>query len=194
MRSFSLTFSARAVQTEDYPYGLDPDAWRERLREVRQRWGERDYIEEQARAENPSADDEFVAWFVICQRFYASPGAALNLFASSARPIFGTSWRASVFRHSHPPSRPTRGDARCRAPRPGCAVGSLPAEHADRGRSRASPMRRAPSSRARARTRAPTRGPQRFCLQTSWPPPNEQQRSAIEHGETCDAAPRGCTA
>lgn len=71
---------ARAVKTEDYPYGLELDAWREQLREVRQRWGERDYFEEQARMANPSADDEFVSWFVTCQRFNASPGAALNFY------------------------------------------------------------------------------------------------------------------
>jgi class 3 adenylate cyclase len=71
---------ARAVKTEGYPYGLEPDAWREQLREVRQRWGERDYFEEQARAANPAADDEFLAWFVTCQRFNASPGAALNFY------------------------------------------------------------------------------------------------------------------
>src|SRR5215475_1086438 len=47
---------ARAVKAEDYPYGLEPDVWREQLREVRQRWGERDYFEEQARRANPSAD------------------------------------------------------------------------------------------------------------------------------------------
>src|SRR5215211_5710763 len=41
---------ARAVKTEDYPYGLEPDAWREQLREIRQLWGERDYFEQQARA------------------------------------------------------------------------------------------------------------------------------------------------
>ena len=29
---------------------------------------------------NPSADDEFLAWFVTCQRFNASPGAALNFY------------------------------------------------------------------------------------------------------------------
>src|SRR6266487_302232 len=55
---------ARAVKTEDYPYGLEPDAWREQLREVRQLWGERVYFEQQARRSNPSADDEFVDWFV----------------------------------------------------------------------------------------------------------------------------------
>lgn len=71
---------ARAVKAEDYAYGLEPDAWREQLREVRQRWGERDYFEEQARRANPSADDEFVSWFVTCQRFNASPGAALNFY------------------------------------------------------------------------------------------------------------------
>ena len=71
---------ARAVKTEDYPYGLEPDAWHEQLREVRQRWGERDYFEQQARLANPSADDEFVDWFVTCQRFNASPGAALNFY------------------------------------------------------------------------------------------------------------------
>jgi class 3 adenylate cyclase len=71
---------ARAVKTEGYPYGLEPEAWREQLREVRQRWGERDYFEEQARAANPAADDEFLAWFVTCQRFNASPGAALNFY------------------------------------------------------------------------------------------------------------------
>jgi class 3 adenylate cyclase len=71
---------ARAVKAEDYPYGLEPDAWREQLREVRQLWGERDYFEQQARSANPSADDEFLDWFVTCQRFNASPGAALNFY------------------------------------------------------------------------------------------------------------------
>jgi class 3 adenylate cyclase/pimeloyl-ACP methyl ester carboxylesterase len=71
---------ARAVKTGDYPYGLEPDAWREQLREVRERWGERAYFEQQARTANPSADDEFLAWFVTCQRFNASPGAALNFY------------------------------------------------------------------------------------------------------------------
>lgn len=71
---------ARAVKTEDYPYGLEPDAWREQLREIRQLWGERDYFAQQARMANPRADDEFVDWFVTCQRFNASPGAALTFY------------------------------------------------------------------------------------------------------------------
>jgi class 3 adenylate cyclase len=71
---------ARLVKAQDYPYGLDPEAWREQLREVRQRWGERDYFEQQARVANPNANEEFVSWFVTCQRFNASPGAALNFY------------------------------------------------------------------------------------------------------------------
>jgi class 3 adenylate cyclase len=71
---------ARGVKTEGYPYGLEPDAWREQLREIRQRWGERDYFAQQARMANPRADDEFVDWFVTCQRFNASPGAALTFY------------------------------------------------------------------------------------------------------------------
>jgi class 3 adenylate cyclase len=69
---------ARAVKADDYPYGLEPDEWREQLREIRQLWGERDCFEQQARMANPTADDEFIDWFVTCQRFNASPGAALN--------------------------------------------------------------------------------------------------------------------
>ena len=65
---------ARAVKTEDYPYGLEPDAWRDQLREVRQRWGERDYFEEQARGANPSADDEFVVVVRDLPTFQRKPG------------------------------------------------------------------------------------------------------------------------
>jgi class 3 adenylate cyclase len=71
---------ARAVRAENYPYGLEPDAWREQLRDIRLRWGERDYFEQQARTTNPGADAEFLDWFVTCQRFNASPGAALNFY------------------------------------------------------------------------------------------------------------------
>ena len=71
---------ARAVQAEDYPYGATEDEWRAHLRTVRERWGSRDYFEGLARQIDPQADEEFVEWFVTCQRFCASPGAALNLY------------------------------------------------------------------------------------------------------------------
>jgi class 3 adenylate cyclase len=71
---------ARAVRADDYPFGLSEDEWRKQLRTIRERWGERDYLEEQARAIDDGADEEFLEWFVTCQRFCASPGAALTFY------------------------------------------------------------------------------------------------------------------
>jgi class 3 adenylate cyclase len=69
---------ARLVRTEEYPYGIPEDEWRAQLRTIRERWGSRDYFEEQARAIDPDGDREFIDWYVTCQRFCASPGAALT--------------------------------------------------------------------------------------------------------------------
>ena len=71
---------ARAVRAEDYPYGDSEAEWRAQLREIRARWGARDYFEELARRIDPGADEEFLDWYVTCQRFCASPGAALTFF------------------------------------------------------------------------------------------------------------------
>jgi class 3 adenylate cyclase len=71
---------ARVVQADDYPYGPSAEEWRSRLREIRERWGQREYFEAQARELDPEADDEFIEWFVTCQRFCASPGAALTFY------------------------------------------------------------------------------------------------------------------
>ena len=68
------------VQAEDYPYGATEEEWRAHLRTVRERWGSRDYFEELARQIDPHANEEFLEWFVTCQRFCASPAAALSYF------------------------------------------------------------------------------------------------------------------
>jgi pimeloyl-ACP methyl ester carboxylesterase len=65
---------ARAVREDDYPFGPTSEQWRELVREVRERWGEREYFEQQAReAYGATAADELVDWYVECQRFCASP-------------------------------------------------------------------------------------------------------------------------
>ena len=69
---------ARVVQAAGYPYGPSEEEWRANLKEIRERWGTREYFESQARSLNPEADEEFVEWFVTCQRFCASPEAALT--------------------------------------------------------------------------------------------------------------------
>src|SRR5262245_24899268 len=71
---------ARAVRADDYPFGIPEGEWRAHLREIRERWGTRYYCEAQAREINPAGDDEFIDWFVTCQRFCASPGAALTFY------------------------------------------------------------------------------------------------------------------
>ena len=59
------------------------EQWHSSLREVRERWGERGYFEDQAReAFGSVADDELVEWYVECQRFCASPGAAVAFYRS----------------------------------------------------------------------------------------------------------------
>jgi len=74
---------ARAVRAADYPFGPTLEQWHTHVREVRERWGERDYFEQQARdAFGSAADDELVDWYVECQRFCASPGAAVAFFRS----------------------------------------------------------------------------------------------------------------
>jgi class 3 adenylate cyclase len=71
---------ARVVRAGDYPYGVSEDEWRAQLRAIRERWGTREYFEAQAREIDPDGDDEFVDWFVTCQRFCASPAAALTFY------------------------------------------------------------------------------------------------------------------
>jgi class 3 adenylate cyclase len=71
---------ARVVRADDYPYGVSEDEWRAELREVRERWGEREYFEEDALLMDPEGGPDYLAWFVTCQRFNASPGAALSFF------------------------------------------------------------------------------------------------------------------
>ena len=72
---------ARAVRAADYPFGPAIEDWHALVREVRERWGERDYFEQQVRdAFGSAADDEVIEWFVECQRFCASPGAAVALY------------------------------------------------------------------------------------------------------------------
>ena len=71
---------ARTLRADDYPFGVSEDEWRRQLRTIRERWGERDYFEEQALALDADADEEFLDWYVTCQRFCASPGAALTFY------------------------------------------------------------------------------------------------------------------
>jgi class 3 adenylate cyclase len=76
---------ARGTASEDYPWAPTADEWRERLREMRNGWGERSYLEAVAREWAPemARDDAFVDWLVWHMRRSLSPGAALTAYRTA---------------------------------------------------------------------------------------------------------------
>jgi class 3 adenylate cyclase len=70
----------RGTRTDDYPWAMSEEAWREELREIREAWGDHAYLERRLRTWIPSKADDpaFVEWFVWHMRRSLSPGAALT--------------------------------------------------------------------------------------------------------------------
>jgi class 3 adenylate cyclase len=68
----------RVIEAPDYPIGDPVEKWHQRVREVRTRWGEREYQLGQLRKYYPSkvGDPVFEQWYVNHERLAASPGAA----------------------------------------------------------------------------------------------------------------------
>lgn len=71
---------ARSLRSDSYPYGRDEEEWRGHLRDVRDRWGDRDFLEEVARAIDPAivANERLFDWWVWYQRLSLSPMAAVD--------------------------------------------------------------------------------------------------------------------
>jgi class 3 adenylate cyclase len=70
----------RGIASDDYPWTPTREEWLENIRVERERWGEREYLEEKARITNPQwADDpDYREHFVWFHRHTLSPGAALE--------------------------------------------------------------------------------------------------------------------
>jgi class 3 adenylate cyclase/pimeloyl-ACP methyl ester carboxylesterase len=68
----------RLIAAPDYPIGDPIEDWHRRVREVRSRWGTREFQLRELRLYFPSRvdDPEFEQWFVNHERLAASPGAA----------------------------------------------------------------------------------------------------------------------
>ena len=68
----------RVASAPDYPMGRSVEAWHQRVRETRLKWGDREYQLGQLRKYFPShaGDREFEHWYVSHERLAASPGAA----------------------------------------------------------------------------------------------------------------------
>jgi class 3 adenylate cyclase len=74
--------SVRGTGTPDYPWAPDEEQWRRRLREVREGWGQREFLVELSREWAPQLADDaaFSEWFIGHMRRSLSPGAALSFF------------------------------------------------------------------------------------------------------------------
>ena len=76
----------RGLRADDYPWAPSESEWRERLRQVKEGWGKREYLENLAGELAPTrADDpEFRDWFVTHMRRSLSPGAAVAFLRMTA--------------------------------------------------------------------------------------------------------------
>jgi class 3 adenylate cyclase len=72
----------RAIRSDSYPWGYTEDEWLGYLREVRDNWGKRSFMEEYARDRAPliSKDSERLELFIWGCRLALSPTAAVDWF------------------------------------------------------------------------------------------------------------------
>jgi class 3 adenylate cyclase len=71
--------TARGLWAPDYPWVATEDEWALELRAIRERWGDRAYLEERARRLSPygAGNAEWLDWFVWYMRRSASPAEAV---------------------------------------------------------------------------------------------------------------------
>jgi class 3 adenylate cyclase len=71
--------TARGLWAKDYPWAPTEEEWRTELREIHDRWGDRDYLVERAHRLSPvgAANEAWLDWFVWYMRRSASPAEAV---------------------------------------------------------------------------------------------------------------------
>ncbi len=71
--------TARGLWAPEYPWAATEDEWRRELREIHDRWGDRDYLVERARRLSPAGaqNQVWLDWFVWYMRRSASPAEAV---------------------------------------------------------------------------------------------------------------------
>jgi len=77
--------TARGLWAPDYPLAPTEEDWRSELREIHNRWGDREYLAERIHRLAPSMEDDeqFVDWFVWYMRRSASPSEAVSFHRMS---------------------------------------------------------------------------------------------------------------
>jgi len=71
--------TSRGLWAPDYPWAATEDEWRRELREIHDRWGDRDYLVERAHRLSPTGvqNEAWLDWFVWYMRRSASPAEAV---------------------------------------------------------------------------------------------------------------------
>jgi class 3 adenylate cyclase len=71
--------TARGLWAPDYPWAATEEEWRRELREIHDRWGDRDYLMERAHRLAPAGaqNEAWLEWFVWYMRRSASPAEAV---------------------------------------------------------------------------------------------------------------------
>jgi class 3 adenylate cyclase len=71
--------TARGLWARDYPWASTEEEWRNELREIHNRWGDRDYLTERAHRLSPvgARNGAWLDWFVWYMRRSASPAEAV---------------------------------------------------------------------------------------------------------------------
>lgn len=75
----------KGTRSDDYPWAQSADDWHQRLTDIRDGWGKREYFDELLRDWAPAVadDEEFKDWFTWHMRRSLSPGAALTAFRAA---------------------------------------------------------------------------------------------------------------
>jgi class 3 adenylate cyclase len=71
--------TSRGLWAPDYPWAATEEEWRRELREIHNRWGDRDYLVERAHRLSPlgAQNEDWLDWFVWYMRRSASPAEAV---------------------------------------------------------------------------------------------------------------------
>jgi class 3 adenylate cyclase len=77
--------TARGAWAPDYPWAATEEDWRRELREIHDRWGDREYFMERAHRLSPfgAQNPDWLEWFVWYQRRSASPAEAVSFHRMS---------------------------------------------------------------------------------------------------------------
>ena len=108
----------RGIRDESYPWSFSEEQWLDWLRQVRDRWGDREFLEAWGREVEPSAteDPEVAELFVWQHRLGLSPGAAADWIRMSMETdivdVLGAIRVPTLVLHR--PDDPNRGEASAR--------------------------------------------------------------------------------